>query len=90
MRPAVPPFFSPEGERSRRCNGRYPDGATRDCALHPIGSAPSSVRPCRRPRTIAGSLWAGFEPTTALQRLYRAGVYLSHREGVKRSGSWRL
>jgi len=27
MRPAVPPFFSPEGERSRRCNGRYPDGA---------------------------------------------------------------
>jgi hypothetical protein len=27
MRPAVPPFFSPEDELSVRCNGRYPDGA---------------------------------------------------------------
>ena len=84
MRPAVPPFFSPEGERSKRCNGRYPVGATpRARGLHPDGSAPSSVRACRRSLTLTGSLWAAFEPTGALLRQYRAGVYRAHKCGVK-------
>ena len=57
-------------------------GLARACAAHPDSSALSSIRSCRRSRTITGSLEAVFESTAARQRLYVARVYRRHNEAV--------